>query len=171
MTYSHTVSQTETFNVTHARHLAAKLATDLKRMQRFYGEPSDDWIDAYQTEATELLRVGHLGTAWYGFRRDGRWVRPTLRYTAQDLAGGTAADQDPGRVLPGADVRGASFYSYLTYGAAWSLASAEELAALAARLPFHRTPAPAPGTSGHFVADRYYSSGGRALNRSSLRSW
>jgi hypothetical protein len=28
-------------------------------------------------------------------------------------------DDDPGRIRPGADIRGASFYSYLTYGASW----------------------------------------------------
>ena len=38
---SYTVSQTNTFTVTHARHMAAKVAADLKRMQRLYGQPSD----------------------------------------------------------------------------------------------------------------------------------
>ena len=39
--YSYTVAETQTFSVTHARHMAAKVATDLRRMQRFYGYPSD----------------------------------------------------------------------------------------------------------------------------------
>lgn len=82
-----------------------------------------------------------------------------------------AADQDPGRVLPGADVRGASFHSYLTYSEAWWRASLSERAAVEQRLPFRRVSADEPGVNGQFVADRYYSSGGRALNRSSLRSW
>ena len=45
MTYSYT--QTTTFTITHARHLVAKVATDLKRMQRFYGSPNDDDIVDY----------------------------------------------------------------------------------------------------------------------------
>ena len=39
MSYSYTLTETTTFTVTHARHMAAKVATDLKRMQRLYGEP------------------------------------------------------------------------------------------------------------------------------------
>lgn len=35
MTGSFTNSTTQTFNVTHARYLASKVATDLKRIQRY----------------------------------------------------------------------------------------------------------------------------------------
>ena len=44
MSYSYTVTESTTFTVTHARHIAAKVATDLKRLQRFYGKPSDSAI-------------------------------------------------------------------------------------------------------------------------------
>lgn len=168
MTCSYTQSHTTTFTVTHARHLAVKVATDLKRMQRFYGAPSDQDIGDYETEATELLKAGYLGTVWYGFRRGGCWITPTLRYTAQDLLAGTTVDDDPGRVFPGADVRGASFYSYLTYSADWTRAPTRDREALQRRLPFRRVSAPEPGLNGHFVPDRSYSSGGRTLNRSSV---
>ena len=67
--------------------MAAKVATDLKRMQRFYGSPSDRASPSYEAEVTELLKAGYLGTVTYGFRRDGNWIEPTLRYTARDLAG------------------------------------------------------------------------------------
>src|SRR3984893_17572079 len=56
MTGSYTQSSTSTFTITHARHMAAKLAADLKRMQRFYGAPSDDSIAAYETEVGDLLQ-------------------------------------------------------------------------------------------------------------------
>ena len=39
MSDSYTISESESFTVTHARHMAAKVATDLKRMQRLYGSP------------------------------------------------------------------------------------------------------------------------------------
>ena len=40
--HSYSYTESTTFTVTHARHMAAKVATDLKRMQRFYGKPSDE---------------------------------------------------------------------------------------------------------------------------------
>jgi len=45
MSYSYTTTETKTFALTHARHLAAKVATDLKRLQRFYGGISDERIE------------------------------------------------------------------------------------------------------------------------------
>ena len=88
MSTSYTTSTANTFTVVHARDMAAKVSTDLKRMQRLYGLPSDAAIAAYETEVVELLRRGYLGTAFYGFRRDGKWIEPTLRYTAHELAAG-----------------------------------------------------------------------------------
>ena len=87
MSDSYTISETETFTVTHARHMAAKVATDLKRMQRLYGSPSDASIAQYEAEVIEFLKDGYLGTVSYGFRRNGKWIEPTLRYTARDLCG------------------------------------------------------------------------------------
>jgi hypothetical protein len=61
MSYSFSYTESSTFTVTHARHMAAKVATDLKRMQRFYGSPSDESIASYEAEATEMIRAGYLG--------------------------------------------------------------------------------------------------------------
>jgi hypothetical protein len=61
MSDSYSYTESKAFTVTHARHMAAKVATDLKRMQRFYGKPSDESIADYETEATEMLRAGYLG--------------------------------------------------------------------------------------------------------------
>jgi hypothetical protein len=171
MSYSYTLSETESFTVTHARHMAAKVATDLKRMQRLYGSPSDADIGNYEAEIIEFLKAGYLGTVWYGFRRNGNWIGPTLRYTARDLAGSSANDDDPGRIKPGSNVTGASFYSYLTYSATWNKASATEREAFERRLRLHRSGAPEPGVSGYLSEDRTYSAGGRALNRASVRGY
>jgi Bacterial HORMA domain family 1 len=171
MTDSYTISDSVSFTVTHARHMGAKVATDLKRMQRLYGSPSDDGIANYEAEIIEFLKAGYLGTVTYGYRRDGNWVEPTLRYTARDLFGSAANDDDPGRVRPGANVSGATFYSYLTYGDAWNNTTAAERTDFARRLPFQRNGAPEPGVTGYMSDDRTYSAGGRALNRASLRSY
>ena len=169
MTFTYT--QTTTFTITHARHLAAKIATDLKRMQRFYGSPSDADISDYETEATELLRAGYLASVSYGYRRDGNWIEPMLTYTARDLVAANADDDDPGKLRPRADTSGATFYSYLTYSSAWQVLSPDARASFQEKLPVRRTPATEPGVSGYFVQDRTYSAGGRALDRASVRSF
>lgn len=171
MTQSYTLSESQTFTVTHARHMAAKVAADLKRMQRFYGSPSDADIASYEAEITEFLKAGYLGTVTYGFKRDGSWIEPALRYTARDLNGLAANDDDPGRVRPSANVDNAIFHSFLSYSSAWYGASESEKEAFRKCLPFTRSGMPEPGVSGYLSDDRTYSSGGRALNRASVRSY
>ncbi|WP_456014849.1 HORMA-1 domain-containing protein [Methylorubrum populi] len=171
MSSSYSYSESATFTVTHARHMAAKVATDLKRMQRFYGSPSDANIARYEAEVTEFLKAGYLGSVTYGFRRDENWIEPTLRYTARDLAGGFANDDDPGRVRANANVSGATFYSYLTYNSAWDRLTHTAKEAFESQLPLQRSGAPEPGITGYLSDDRIYSSGGRALNRASVRSY
>ncbi|GJE41549.1 hypothetical protein [Methylobacterium soli] len=174
MSYSFalTESASETFTVTHARHMAAKVATDLKRIQRLYGGiPTDSTIADYETEVIELLKAGYLGTVTFGFRRDGKWIEPTLRYTAKDLAGMPSGDDDPGKIRASANVSGATFYNYLTYSSAWDRLSASEQEAFKKRMPFYRGGAPEPNIDGYLTNDRTYSSGGRALDRASVRSF
>ena len=171
MSSSFTITEARTFTVTHARHMAAKVATDLKRLQRLYGRPGDTSIAEYETEVIALLKAGYLGTVTYGYRRNGCWIEPTLRYTARDLAGMSANDDDPGCIRPGANVDGASFYSYLTYSAAWDRLSEAEQDSFKKSLPFYRGGAPEPAIDGYLSNDRTYSSGGRALDRASVRSY
>ena len=172
MSYSDTITETTTFTLTHAKHMAAKVATDLKRIQRLYGRPSDAQIADYETEVTELLKTGYLGSVTYGYRRAGLWVEPTLRFTARDLAGASTSDDDPGRIRPGANISNALFDSYLIYSVAWGyLSDSERNHFQQTRLPFQRIGAPEPGNNGYWYGDRTYSSGGRALDRASVRSY
>lgn len=168
---SFTITESTTFTVTHARHMASKVATDLKRMQRFYERPTDSHIANIETEVIELLKAGYLGTLTVGFKRNDQWIEPTLRYTARDLAGMTAVDEDPGRISPGANVSGATFYNYLTYSSAWRALTKAEKEAFESRMPYHRAAAEEPTVNGYLEADKTYSSGGRALNRTSVRSY
>ena len=168
---SYSITESTTFTITHARHMAAKVSADLKRMQRFYGHPSDTVIAIYENEIAELLKAGYLGTLTVGFKRNDEWIEPMLRYTARDLDGMVADDDDPGRVLPGRDVSGASFYNYLTYSAAWDTLPANEKDAFKQRLPFQRETATQPTMNGYLVDDKTYSAGGRALGRASLKAY
>ena len=169
MSYSYTIAETTTFALSHARHIGAKVATDLKRMQRFYGEPSDSDIADYETEVTELLRAGYIGTVIYGFRRNALWIVPTLRYTARDLAGASANDDDPGSIRPRENIEDASFGSYLTYSESWNSLTSTQQEEFKQMLPVKRVGAPEPDMDGYWSDDRTYSSGGRALDRKSLR--
>lgn len=168
---SYSITASTTFTVTHARHMAAKVAADLKRMQRFYGCPSDTDIVNYESEIIELLKAGYLGTLTVGFKRNNQWIEPTLRYTARDLVGMAANDDDPGRVLPECDVSGASFYNYLTYSAAWEALPESEKEEFKRRMPLYRTNATQPTVNGYLVDDKTYSAGGRALSRASVRTY
>lgn len=170
MSYSYTVSGTTTFTVTHARQLAAKVATDLKRMQRFYGAPSDQRIDAYELELIELLKGRYFERATYGFKRNDRWIAPTLRYTANDLSD-SLADDDPGRVQPGADTSDGAFYSFLAYSYQWRELSASAKEEVESRIPLNRADALESDIDGYLENDRTYSAGGRNLVRSSVRSY
>jgi len=171
MASSYTISASTSFTITHARHMAAKVAADLKRMQRHYGKPSDANIATYEEEVVQLLKAGYLGTVSYGYMRDGDWIEPTLRYTAKDLLGTSGSDDDPGKIKPWADINGASFYSFLTYSPAWDTLTSAQQDAFKKSLPFYRGGASEPGISGYLEQDRTYSAGGRSLGRSSVRSY
>jgi hypothetical protein len=171
MSMSFTTTATETFTLSHAKHLASKIAADLKRMQRFYGKPSDQSIADYEAEAVALLKAGYFGKASYGFRRNGEFIEPTLVYTARDLQGLASNDDDPGRISARCDVSDATFYSYMTYSSAWSALDSNLQSQFEATLPFVRSGAAYPSMSGYLENDRSYSAGGRALDRGSLRSY
>ncbi len=94
-----------------------------------------------------------------------------LRYTARDLEGMTANDDDPGRVLPGRDISGANFHNYMTYSAAWDALTESQKDAFKRRMPFYRTGMAQPTVNGYLVDDKTYAAGGRALNRATLRAY
>ena len=171
MSYSSTITTTTSFTVTHARHISAKVAADLKRMQRFYGSPSDEEIANYEEELIILLKAKCLEAVTYGFCRDNEHIKPTIKYTAQDLEGFFANDHDPGRIDPDADISGAYFDSYLTYSATWSFLTSQEKESLKRQIPVQRYNAVKLGIDGYFFHDKTYSAGGRALNRTSVRSF
>lgn len=171
MTMSFTLTESTTFTITHARHLASKMATDLKRIQRFYDSPSNQDIDDYEGEMMAFLKAGYLDEVAYGFKKNGDWIEPTVKYFARDLNGWDGVDDDPGKIRPRANIIGASFTSFLCYSSAWWRLTDDERAAFKRGLPIARSSGDIPGISGYFEQDRSYSAGGRALNRSSVRSW
>lgn len=137
-------------------------------MQRFYGQPTDAGIDAYVEELTTLLAGRYLDYVEYGFYRDGQWVI-CLRYTAQ-FNGNLDTDDRAGRVYVGADINGASWYSFLVRNSSWWLLSEAERGRIEQSLPFRRSSASTPGTgTGVWVADKVYSNGGASMARKTFR--
>ena len=60
MSNSFTFSESQSFTLTHAKQIASKVATDLKRMQRFYNSPSDDRIKAFEEELIQFLKGDYI---------------------------------------------------------------------------------------------------------------
>lgn len=168
---SYTFTNTTTFTVTHAKQLASKVATDLKRMQRFYDYPSDSYIELFEEELVELLKAGHLEKVTYGFQRDNNWIEPTLIYTAKDLGSLIGTDDDPGKIKPGANVYGASFSSYLEFAASWWAITEAERNQISSRITLQRESRNNYGISGYLSIDKTYSSGGKSLERSIVKSF
>lgn len=166
---SYTTSITESFTLTHARHIASKVATDLKRFQRFYSSPSDTWIDQYEAELVGLLKHDAVDYVVYGFQRSSLWTPASVRY--RSLPGGQLlADDDPGKIRPGIDVSNARFTSFLSYSSSWSLRPLAERQRIEQELPFQRSTGSSPGLEmGYWADDLGYSAGGRGLGRSSVR--
>ncbi|MCB9300993.1 hypothetical protein H6777_03990 [Candidatus Nomurabacteria bacterium] len=165
---SSSYSFNESFTITHARYLASKVASDLKRIQRFYGSPSDDDITAYEEEVAILLKFGFLSSVTYGFKRNGMYIKPTLHYEASELIKG-GSDDDPGRVTIGEDVSNATFSSFLIKNSKFHQASEKEKQEVLDSLPVKRTTGHGPEFNGTLTSDKNYFSNGISLGRSSLK--
>jgi hypothetical protein len=163
MSTSFSYTQSTSFTVVHARDMAAKTATDLLRLQRFYGRPSDDSINLYEAELVALLKEDYLRTDTYGFQRNGKWV-VALRYHAV-TGGALVADDDPGKLRSETNVGDCSFTSFLEHNAKWFLltnAAQEQFCSNGTE----------PGIEvGYWAEDRTYSSGGRAISRSVIKRY
>ena len=158
---------TATATITHARYVAAKIAADLKRIQRLVGRgvPTDREIADYEEEATVLLRDGYLGTVTYGFKKNEAWIL-AVQYTAS-YSGLHGTDCDPGKV-PVGSVDGAVFSSFLSYSQEWKKKSREERDAYKRNmLPFFRVPGESP-EGDEWTDDSSYQSGEIEVIRRSL---
>jgi Bacterial HORMA domain family 1 len=158
------------FTRTHARYLASKVAADLRQMQLFYGRPGDAEIADYIEELTELLVGGFLASVDYGFRRYNGWV-VALSYSVRS-DGTLTADDRAGRVPVGADITGASWYSYLRYSAQWGSLTQSERERIKNSIPVGRGGADEPqiGSGNIWVEDKVYTSSGTSFTRRTLKS-
>ena len=160
-----TTSSSDTFTVTHAIHIAAKIGTDLKRMQRFYGQPTDAEIEAYEREVIALLKGDYLDKIEYGFKvKNGPW-RIALKYEAR-YGGVLIADDNPGKIPIGADISRCKFHSCLIGNHKWQQLSdiQKDQVYKDAKISFRRVAGSEP--EGNWMYDKTYSAGGRGVVRS-----
>ena len=170
MSGSYTLSESDTFTLTHAKYLSSKVRTDLMRIHRLYdGEPTVREINEYEEELTALFHKGYLKRVQYGFKRNGQFVSPTLSYEASELSSG-GVDDRPGKIPVGANIIGANFTSFLSYSDKWFALSSSEQASFKSGLPFQRVSGSEPTVAGYYQTDKTYSAGGHSMNRSVVRS-
>jgi len=161
---------TQTHTSTYARHIASKVAADLKRLQRLYGgtRPSDQEIGDFETEISLLLDARYLEEITYGFKRNDKWV-VALKYRAvgNQLAG---AGDDPGGILPTENTTETHFASFLAYSDAWDMLDSAKQEAFEAKLPFQRTSGRESDIEGggRWVKSRNYASGTLGVQRSMI---
>jgi hypothetical protein len=160
-----TNTNTNTFTVTNAKYLGSKVAADLYQMQQFYGKPSMEEIDDYVDEVVTLMKDGYLRSIDYGFRKNGVWVF-ALSY---EISSDGSVDDNPGRLAFGADISGATWYSYLRTNSKFANLSGIEQQKIKDSIAIKRDSATDPqiGTSSQY--DRSYSSGNVDLNRKTIK--
>ncbi len=168
MTSSYSTSQT--FTLTHAKHLASKVVSDMYQCRNFYGEPSEAQIVNYQEELIVMLAGGYVKEYEFGFKKnDQRIISWQYRVNASgDLVGGT--DDRSGGIYARANVAGAIHFNFMSYTPAWFALTASEKSTIKAKHPVSRSTGDLPGDgSGYWHTDRTYSSAGVAIERKTFR--
>ena len=158
-----TQTDTKTHTIAYARHVASKVAADLKRLQRFIGEdqPTDESINKFEKEAAILLYHGCLGEISYGYvREDGSWLY-ALKFWAVDIQ--LQEGDDPKGIGP-QDIDETNFRSFLTYSARWQDLSEEQRNQIEQSSPIQRLSATAPHYNDWFT-DRKYVTGNIGVQR------
>src|SRR5260370_37209848 len=134
---SYSITTTESFTLTHARRLAARVAADMHQCQRFYSKPTDTEIESYQEELIVLLHGGYIKSYELGFKtKDERRV-VSWHYTvgpSRDLEGGRS-----GGLFPAADVSGALWLKLVTPSSEWYALSTVERDKIKASYSVQRT--------------------------------
>lgn len=163
-----TSTRTATFNRSHARYVATKVAADLKRMQALYGWPSGPEIENLMTEITETLAMDYLKSIEIGFVRGGRRV-VTVKYESR-RDGTLTGDDNAGGIPRNVDISGCNKLNMLGYTSKFYALSKTDQDAFESSMPYVRNTAPAPTDgSGYWSQDRTYSAAGGGTVRKTFK--
>jgi hypothetical protein len=168
MTTSYSYTTSETFTLTHARRLAAKVAADMHQCQRLYGHLTETQIENYQQELIVLLHGGYIESYEFGFQTEDERRIVSWFYTvgpSGDLEGGRS-----GGLFPSADISDAVMFNFLSCNSKWFALSTLERNKIKASYPVQRTEGSAPQDgNGYWDSSRLYASGGVAITRKEFR--
>lgn len=167
---SSTFTTTTTFTRTHAKHLAAKVVSDLYQCHLLYDHPDLDDIENYEGELIEMLASEYVETYEFGFEKNDKRVL-SLRYTV-GADGGLHGDSNAGGVYAKASavVAGATYFNFMTYSTKWTKLSAAQRASFKSGLPIQRTSGSLPGDGdGYWQVDHGYTAGGVRVERKTFR--
>ena len=168
-TFSFTHSST--FTVTHAKHLASKIAADLNACSRLHGQPSVSSVDLYNEELVELLRYGYLNRYEFGFERDDERV---LSWSYEvDASGNISTDDRAVKMSAYVDLSGTSFFNFLWYSSKYSDLTSDQQATFKGSHSVNRTAGDPPSDGAGYWSgtEKNYSAGGTGVSRRSFRSY
>lgn len=165
---SYTVTKTTTFTITHARYLSSKVAADMHLCAQYYGQPSESRIREYAEELAQYLNEGYLEEYEFGYQKDNKRVL-TWRYKV-DANGVLTTDDHPGKLVPYADITGATFFNFLTHNSSFSQLATDQRTRFKSGLPIQRTDGEPPADgNGYWTSDRNYYSGGQGIGRKTFQ--
>lgn len=161
----------ESFTLTHAKYLAAKVTADMRRCQQLYGKPSDPQRNDYGTELALMLRDNYVSTYEFGFKLDEqRLVSWHYTITVNGLTGG--ADDRPGKIWPGVDVSKARFFNFMSYSSSWWALSPETRLRIESEMPFQRQSGNPPSDGlGYWESDLGYSASSTVMARRTFKPY
>lgn len=168
-TFTHTRSAT--FTVTHAKHIASKIAADLNVCSRLHGQPSTLAVENYNDELVELLRYGYLSRYEFGFKREEKRV---LSWSYEvNSHGHIEGDERAGKMSAYVDLEGAAFFNYAWYSSKYSNLTSEEKVAFKETHRIDRTSGDPPSDGAGYWSgtEKNYSAGGTGVSRRSFRSY
>lgn len=168
MSYSYTTA--ESFTLTNAKRLAAKVSADMDQCRLLYGEPPTARIEKFRDELVVLLAGGYVSSYEFGYKTGNDVRVVSWRYrvaTGGDLEGGRS-----GGLHATADVSRAQWFNFLWTNAQWDRLSSAEREKVKTQYEIDRaTGEPPSDGAGRWVRDRTYGSGGVLMEREEFRPW
>lgn len=166
-----TRTETATFTITHAKHLASKIAADLNACSRLHGKPSVTAVESYNAELVELLRYGFLSSYEFGFQQDDKRVLSWSYDVTTD--GNIESDDRAGKMSAYVDLDGASFFNYAWYSSKYGSLTSDELLIFKESHSINRTTGDPPSDGAGYWSgtEKNYAAGGTGVSRRSFRSY
>ncbi len=168
MAMTSTFTTSATFTRTHARHLAAKVISDLYQCSTLYDRPDEDRIADYQTELVEMLANEYVSTYEFGFMKDGKRVLTWFYTVGPD--GGLQGDSNSGAIYAKGTVANAAYFNFMDFSQKWWTLSPTQRSNFEDALPFQRATGEAPvDGNGYWQDDHGYTAGGVRVSRKTFR--